>query len=105
MFAKAGAVEVLEGFLGRGQVVMTPAIRDEIAIPLQYGYTFPQRVLSRIPVVRLTEQAWQEHERLWTIGLSLGKGELEAIALCRAEGAFFATNDSAARRFAQDQGV
>jgi len=35
----------------------------------------------------------------------LGKGELEAIAICRVEGALFATNDSTARRFAQDQSV
>lgn len=105
MFAKVDAIELLEEFLGKGRVTMTPAIRDEIATPLQYEYTFPKAVLSRIPVIPLAERAWQEHERLWTIGLPLGRGELEAIAFCRAEGAFFATNDSAARRFAQAQGV
>ncbi|MEA3345790.1 MAG: hypothetical protein U9Q78_06040 [Chloroflexota bacterium] len=105
MFAKAGALEVLTEFFGEGSVAVTSAIRDEIAIPLQYGYTFPEAVLSEVPVVALTEQAWGEHERLWTIGRSLGKGELEAIAFCKAEGAFFATNDAVARRFAQDQGV
>ena len=31
MFAKVGAVDVLEGFLGKGRVAMTPAIRDEIS--------------------------------------------------------------------------
>lgn len=105
MFAKVDAVDVLEGFLGKGRVAMTPAIRDEISTPLQYGYTFPKAVLSRIPIIPLTGHAWQEYERLWTIGLSLGKGELEAIAFCRAEEALFATNDSAARKFAQAQGV
>lgn len=106
MFAKVGAVDVLEGFLEKGRVAMTPAIRDEISIPMQYGYTFPGEVLSRIPVVPLTEQVWREYERLWaTMGFSLGKGELEAIAFCRVEGALFATNDSAARKFAQDQNV
>jgi hypothetical protein len=40
MFAKAGAVDVLEGFLGKGRVAMTPAIRDEISTPMQYGYTW-----------------------------------------------------------------
>jgi predicted nucleic acid-binding protein len=104
MFAKVDAVDVLEEFLGTG-VVMTPAIRDEISIPLQYGYTFPTSVLSRISVAPLRGRAWQEYERLRTIVSSLGKGELEAIAICRAEGALFATNDSTARRFAQGQGV
>ncbi len=105
MFAKVDAVDVLVEFLGRGRVGMMPAIRDEISIPLQYGYLFPEKVLSEIPVIPLTGKAWQEHERLWAMGSSLGKGELEAIAFCRPEGVFFATNDSAARRFAQDQGV
>jgi hypothetical protein len=38
VFAKVDAVDVLEKLLGRERVVMTPAIRDEIAAPLQYGY-------------------------------------------------------------------
>ena len=106
MFAKVGAVDVLEGFLGKGRVAMTPAIRDEISIPMEYGYTFPGEVLSRIPVVPLTAQVLEEYERSWTtMGYSLGKGELEAIAFCRVAGALFATNDSAAREFAQDQNV
>ena len=106
MFAKVGAVDVLEGLLGKGRVAMTPAIRDEISIPMEYGYTFPGEVLSRIPVVPLTAQVLEEYERSWTtMGYSLGKGELEAIAFCRVAGALFATNDSAARKFAQDQNV
>lgn len=105
MFAKVGAVDLLEEFLGRGRAAITLSIRDEISIPLQYGYTFPNLVLSQIPVVLLTERAWQEYERLWATASSLGKGELEAIAICRAEEALFATNDSIARKFAQDQGV
>jgi predicted nucleic acid-binding protein len=35
----------------------------------------------------------------------LGRGELEAIALCKTEGALFATNDLVARQFALGQGV
>lgn len=105
MFAKVDAVDLLEKFLGRGRVAMTPAIRDEISSPLQFGYTFPNSVLSQIPVVPLSGRAWQEYERLWATTSSLGKGELEAIAICRVEGALFATNDSTARRFAQDQSV
>lgn len=105
LFAKVDAVDILEQFLGIGQIALTPAIRDEISIPLQYGYTFPNLILSRISVAPLREQAWQEYERLRTLSSALGKGELEAIAICKAEGILFATNDSTARRFAQDQGV
>lgn len=105
MFAKVSDVDVLREFLGKGRVMMTPAIRDEISTPMQYGYMFPCEVLSQVPVVHLMEQDWREYERLWAMRSSLGKGELEAIAFCRGKGSFFATNDSAARKFAQDQGV
>ena len=84
---------------------MTPAIHDEIAAPLQYGYTFPTQVLTQVPVVPLTTQVWQEYERLWTLRSSLGKGELEAIAFCTVEGALFVTNDTVAQKFARGHGV
>lgn len=54
MFAKADALEWVEELAGRGRAVMTPAIQDEISVPLQYGYAFPKAVLSRIPVLPLS---------------------------------------------------
>jgi predicted nucleic acid-binding protein len=105
MFAKVGAVHILGTFFGQGRIVMTPAIYDEIAAPLQYGYTYPTEVLAQVPVEPLSESIWHEYERLWTVRPSLGKGELQAIAFCKAEGALFLTNDRVARRFARDQGV
>lgn len=104
-FAKANSLELLGALLGLDSIAMTPAIRDEISVPLQYGYEFPEKVLNYVPVVRLTEKAWEEHERLVKTGLPLGKGELEAMAFCKAEGAIFATNDSVARAFAKQMGV
>jgi predicted nucleic acid-binding protein len=105
MFAKAGAVHVLREFLGQDCIAMMPAIYDEIATPLQYGYTFPTQVLAQIPVAPLTTQVWQEYERLWTLRSSLGKGELEAIAFCKVKGALFVTNDAVAQKFARDHDV
>ena len=105
MFAKVGAVHILGTFFGQGRIVMLPAIHDEITAPLQYGYTYPTEVLSQIPVEPLSEPIWREYERLWTLRSSLGKGELQAIAFCKAEDALFLTNDQVARSFARDQGV
>ena len=98
-------MHILRALLGQGRIVMTPAIHDEITTPLQYGYTYPTEVLTQVPVAPLTEQIWHEYERLWALRPSLGKGELQAIAFCKAEGAFFVTNDRVARMFARDQGV
>jgi predicted nucleic acid-binding protein len=105
MFAKVGAVHILGTFFGQGRIVMMPAIHDEITAPLQYGYTYPTEVRSQIPVEPLSEPIWREYERLWALRSSLGKGELQAIAFCKAEDALFLTNDRVARSFARDQGV
>ena len=105
MFAKVDAIAILGQLLGPDRVATTPAIRDEIAVPLQYGYEFPLQALAQTAVAPLTGQAWLEYERLRATGGSLGRGELEAIALCKTEGAAFATNDLVARRFAFEQGV
>jgi hypothetical protein len=61
MFAKVDAVDALENLLGRECMVMTPAIRDEIAVPLQYGYTFSRKVPGQISVASLTDQVQQRY--------------------------------------------
>ncbi len=105
MFAKAEALHVLMEFVGSDHIGMTPAISDEISVPLQYGYSFPLQVLSQIPVVPISETVGKECLQLHITAAFLGRGEREAIAFCKIENAMFATNDSTARKFAQTQGV
>ncbi len=90
MFAKIDAVDVLKCLFDE-KVVMTPKIRDEISVPMEYGYTFPLKVISTIKTVPLSNQALEEYER-FRGNLRLGKGELES-------------NDIKARRFAKREGV
>jgi len=103
MFAKIDAIDLLK-CLFDDEIVMTPKIRDEISVPLEYGYTFPLKVISTIRTVPLTNQALEEYARLQE-NLSLGKGELEAIAYCKTEKCTFATNDIKARGVAKREGV
>jgi len=103
MFAKADAVESLIKLFS-DEVVITPKIRDEISVPLEYGYDFPVKVLSHIKTIPLNEKALDEYEKLQE-ELSLGKGELEAIAYCKTEKYMFVTNDLKARGFAKNYGV
>ncbi|MFV9691662.1 MAG: hypothetical protein ACNY01_11955 [Desulfobacteria bacterium] len=103
MFAKADAIHLLKRlFAEKG--VMTSKIRDEISVPLEYGYIFPLEVLSTIKTVSLSNQALEKYEKLQE-DLSLGKGELEAIAYCKTENSVFATNDIKARKLAKHAGV
>lgn len=103
MFAKADIIDLLKSVL-IARAVMTPIIRMEISVPLEFGYEFPHRVMSSIRTVQLTEQALEEFERLQK-NLNLGKGELEAIAYCKKENALLATNDIKARKVAKIEGV
>ena len=103
MFAKADAIDLLIE-LFKDKIVITPKIRDEISVPLEYGYDFPLRVLSRIRTMPLNKSAVGEYEKLQE-ELSLGKGELEAIAYCKTEKCMFVTNDLKARTFAKSKGI
>jgi predicted nucleic acid-binding protein len=105
MFAKADAVSVLVELIGQERIGMTPAIAEELGIPLQYGYDFPQKVFSTVRVVPLGSGVAEELIRLQAWATTLGKGEREAIAFCKAEGALFASNDAKARSSAQAEGV
>jgi len=103
MFAKVDEVYLLMQLFGN-KAVMTPKIRDEISAPLEYGYTFPFKVLSTIKTVPLSKEAIEEYIRFQR-NLNLGKGELEAIAYSKTEKCLFATNDERAREFAKSEGI
>ena len=103
MFAKIDAVDLLKDLFGE-KAIITPKIKDEISVPLEYGYTFPLKVISTIKSVPLSNEVLEEYARLQK-SLSLGKGELEAIAYCKVEKCIFVTNDIKAREFAKSEGV
>jgi len=103
MFAKIGEIELLKCLFSE-KVAMVPRVRDEISIPLEYGYAFPLRVISEIRTVPLSKEALEEYEKLQR-NFSLGRGELEAVAYCKTEDCAFATNDMKAREFAKGEGL
>ena len=49
MFAKADMIDLLKSVLS-ARAVMTPIIRLEISVPLEFGYEFPHRVISNIRI-------------------------------------------------------
>ncbi|GAK53533.1 hypothetical protein U14_04798 [Candidatus Moduliflexus flocculans] len=105
MFAKAEALETLLAFFDSTRCGMTPAIADEIAVPLLYGYDFPTQILSRVQVMPIKQEIATKTVQFSLINAKLGRGEREAIAFCEVECASFITNDAIARKFAQAQGV
>lgn len=103
MFAKIDAIGLLNLLFG-DRIVMTPRVRDEISAPLDYGYTFPLKVISTIRTVTLSNEVLEKYVRFQE-NICLGKGELEAIAYCKIENCIFVTNDMKAREFAETEGI
>ncbi len=56
MFAKINEIDLLKKLFS-GNIAITPKIRDEISVPLEYGYTFPLKVISKIQTLPLSNNA------------------------------------------------
>ncbi len=55
MFAKVDEIGTLSHLFDE-KIAVTPKIRDEISAPLDYGYSFPLKVLSRVKTVPLSKE-------------------------------------------------
>jgi predicted nucleic acid-binding protein len=98
IFAKSGEIPLLRELLGEDMGI-TPAIMQEIAAPIDYGYAFPHVVIDNIKLVQLNNEAISYHYIL-SQNKKLGKGECEAIAYCKSTSSLFITNDRKARETA-----
>jgi len=103
MFAKADKIDILRRFF-KNEIYITPKIRDEIMVPKEYGYEFPDRIISKVDTFPVDKDVLNEYEKYYD-NTDLGKGELEAISLCKIKNHLFCTNDSKARKFAKEEGV
>ena len=93
MFAKAKALNVLLNLLSGFRLCITPKIKEELSVPLQYGHSFPREIFNKFEVIFPTEEEYLESERLQTLYSFLGKGELEAIAMAKIRKCVFSSND------------
>ncbi len=104
VFAKAEIVDELLKLYSEVKIVITPKVQDELEVPLEYGYEFPERIFSRIDTVTLSKSEkdlyWD-----WFDNLMIGKGELESIAVAKIRKGTFFTMDRTAARFAKSKSV
>ncbi len=102
-FAKIERIKLLKELFS-GEVYITPMIREEISVPLEYGYNFPNNVISSIETVTIDEEVLERYQK-YSKETSLGKGEIEAIAYCEIKDWAFVTNDLNARQFAKKRKI
>ena len=105
VFAKIKRLELLKRLFSKHRIVITPEIYEELATSLDYGYTFPLDIFRYFEVLYPSEEENEEYQRLLIEKRRLGKGELEAISICKHRGYVFSSIDGAALKFAEDDGV
>ena len=99
-FAKIGRLNLLKGLFSKHPVFITPRIFEELSVPLEYGYKFPLDIFDSFDVLNPTAEENEAYRKMIVISRVLGKGELEAISICKSRGYVFSSMDSAALRFA-----
>jgi len=105
VFAKIKRLELLKRLLSKHRIVITPEIYEELTTSLDYGYTFPLDIFRYLEVLYPSEEENEGYQKLLIEKRTLGKGELEAISICRHRGYVFSSMDTAALKFAEENGV
>lgn len=105
VFAKIKRLELLKRLFSKHRIVITPEIYEELVTSLDYGYTFPLDIFRYFEVLYPSKEENEEYQRLLIEKRRLGKGELEAISICKHRGYVFSSIDSAALKFAEEDGV
>lgn len=95
-FAKIAHLDLLLRLFSDHPVFITPRIFEELSVSLDYGYMFPLDIFKRLEVLYPAESENKAYQEMLIGNKSLGKGELEAIIICRSRGYIFASMDFAA---------
>ena len=104
-FAKIKRLELLMKLFLKHRIVVTPKIYEELTTSLDYGYTFPLDIIRCFEVLYPSEPESEDYQKLLMEKRTLGKGELEAITISKHRGYIFASLDTAALSFAEENGV
>ena len=106
VLAKAEIIGLIKRlFSGKHDIIITPKVYEELKVPKEYGYTYPDNIFKRINVLTVESEEQKLYMELISINPTLGKGELESIAVCINRSAIFATLDEKAEQFAKNQDV
>jgi len=105
IFAKVGKIAILKELLSSYELAISPAIYEELVVSEEYGYSFPRQVFEHISVISPTTEEISEYHQLLNTKKTLGKGELEALCICRKRHGIFSSMDAAALKFARTNDV
>lgn len=104
-FAKVEKIKILKQLFSKYNVVITPKIHEELTVPLNFGYTFPLNIFKNFGLVYPSKKEEQDYLKLSLNEVKLGKGELEAIIICKTRGYIFSSLDKVALSYATREGI
>jgi len=106
VLAKAEIIGLIKKlFSGKHDIIITPKVYEELKVPKEYGYSYPDKIFKNIDVLTVDSQEQEQYMELLSTNPALGRGELESIAVCINRSAIFATLDDKAKQFAKDRGI
>ena len=104
-FAKVQKIVILKELFSRYELAICPAIYEELVVSQEYGYSFPCQIFGHITILTPTNDEISDYHHLLNTKKTLGKGELEALCICRRRQGIFSSMDAAALKFARTCGV
>jgi len=103
-FAKMGELKLLIQLFSPRKIVITPMIRNELSVPMDYGYSFPKTIFEKIETIFPGSEECAGFDQ-FQLRQKLGSGETEAIMICKGKRLSFCTNDTQAQRAAREFGI
>ena len=85
--------------------MITSKVYEELTVPKEHGYTYPDEIFKNIGVLTAESKEQERYMELLAGSPTLGRGELESIAICINRSAIFATLDEKAKRFAKKRDI
>ncbi len=106
-FAKAGAIQLIENLYSDDELYITPTILEELKVPKEFGYDFPDQILDseRFKIITLNEIETKKFKSELLTQDKLHKGEIEALIICKNRGYTFSSIDSEALKWAKAKNI
>jgi len=81
LFAKTDALALLRQLLGLDRLPITTGVFNEIVVPLEYGYEFPNRIIAEATTVLMSPDEVATFEALRLEG-AISAADAEIVAIC-----------------------
>jgi hypothetical protein len=104
LFAKVDALPLLCHLLRNERLPITPAILNELLVPLEYGYDFPREILAIADMILMLPEEIPAFQEL-RLGGKLSAADAEMIAICQNRRWIYITMDRVAAGCAASRGV